>query len=145
MTAIQTVEKRTARESGIELLKIAAIFLIVIHHVVQTLSSQNDFFPVNDYVLNIYSATTDVKTLFLAFLRFSGNLGNTIFFVCSAWFLLDSRRASKKKIFNMILDVWLVSVIILSVVYFMRGGNVSAELIIKSFLPTTFGNNWNIT
>lgn len=146
MTAIQTKEKRgSMRESGIELLKIAAIFLIVITHVVQTLSNENNYISYSDYVLNVSGATINLKLLTLAMLRCLGAMGNSIFFVCSAWFLLDSDKASKKKVLMMILDIWLVSVAILAIVYFLRGGAIDRKLMIKSLLPTTFGNNWYLT
>lgn len=146
MTAIQTKEKRDSmRESGIELLKIAAIFLIVIGHMVQTLSDGNYYISYHDYVLRISSATTNLKLLALVMLRYSGAIGNSIFFVCSAWFLLDSDKVSKKKVLMMILDVWLVSVTILAIVYFLRGGAIDSKLMIKSMFPTFFENNWYIT
>ena len=38
------------RESGIELLKIIAIILIVVSHVIQTLRNENQFITYSDYV-----------------------------------------------------------------------------------------------
>lgn len=146
MTAIQVKEKcGSMRESGIELLKIAAIFLIVISHVVQTLSSGNSYVSYSDYVLDISNTTTNLKLLTLAMLRCLGAMGNSIFFVCSAWFLLDSNKVSKKKVLMMILDIWLVSVSILAAVFFLRGGAIDRKLMIKSLFPTFFGNNWYLT
>ena len=77
-------------------------------------------------------------------LRYSGSFGNTIFFVCSAWFLIDSNSASKKKIMLMIADIWIVSIIILIIVYIYRNG-LNVSLILKSLFPTTFSNNWYLT
>lgn len=48
--------KDSLRESGIELLKIIAIFLIVISHVTQTLYTINPVFPSN-YVLELKYAS----------------------------------------------------------------------------------------
>lgn len=133
------------RNSSIELLKITAIILIVIGHVIQTLHKNNEYIILNDYVLNISMATTNVQQLFLAILRYSGVLGNSIFFVCSAWFLLDSEKVDKKKILCMLLNVWVISITILIVIYIIRCGDIPNKLIIKQMLPTTFENNWYIT
>lgn len=68
------------RNSGIELLKLFAIFLIVISHVTQTLTSENTYISYNAYVLNIVHATTNIQYLILVFFRHFGALGNSIFF-----------------------------------------------------------------
>ena len=74
------------------------IILIVISHVIQTLSDTNEYIPYQDYVVNLRIATTNIQCLVLSILRYSGALGNTIFFVCSAWYLLDSTKVNKRKI-----------------------------------------------
>lgn len=72
---------RRIRASGIEMLKIFAIFFVVISHVVQTLAESEGV-----YRINLTLATTNLQYLVLSVLRYSGMLGNSIFFVCSAWF-----------------------------------------------------------
>lgn len=133
------------RNSSIELLKIVGIMLIVISHVVQTLHSNTDYIIIKNYILDISTATTNIQQLVLTILRYSGALGNSIFFICSAWFLLDNDKVDKKKILHMLMDVWAVSIIMLIAVYIIRGGNLQIKLIIKQILPTTFENNWYIT
>ena len=133
------------RNSSIELLKIVGIILVVISHVIQTLYSNNSYVAMTDYILDISTATTNIQQLILANLRYSGALGNNIFLICSAWFLLDNDKVDKKKIFHMLMDVWVISIIILIAVYIIRGGNLPINLIIKQILPTTFENNWYIT
>ena len=85
------------RNSSIEFLKIVGIILIVTSHVVQTLHQSNAYVTISDYILDILSPTTDIQRLFLALLRYSGALGNSIFFVSSAWFLLDNDKVNTKK------------------------------------------------
>lgn len=136
---------KSERNSGIELLKIAAILLIILNHVVQTLCEGNRYIDYKDYILNLSGATTDIQILVLAILRYSGVFGNSIFFVCSAWFLLDSREVNKKKWCFMLLEIWNVSVVILAVTYLLRGGNIDAGILKKSLLPTTFSANWYMT
>ena len=129
------------RNSSIELLKIFAILLVVISHVLQTLHEPNEYFANNDYLLDLSMATTNAQQLILALLRYSGALGNTIFFACSAWFLLDSEKANKKKLLRMLLDVWVISVLILIVVLILRGGSIGIKLMLKQLLPVTFDTN----
>lgn len=133
------------RESGIEILKIISILLIILSHVVQSLHDLYEYVPYRDFVLPLGQATTDLSTLILTIFRYSGELGNAIFFLCSAWFFLDRETSSKKKIFYLIADVWTMSVCILIPVFILRKGDIGIKLIIKSFFPTIFGNNWYIT
>ncbi len=139
------VAGKLGRNSGIESLKIIAIFLIVISHVVQTLRSEKIYISYSDYVVDVSIATTNVQTFILALFSYFGEWGNTIFFVCSAWFLLRSSKYNKRKWFFMLFEIWVVSIIILVVTFFIRHGDVSSKLIIRSILPTTFSNNWYLT
>lgn len=142
MRRINSIQRR----SGIELIKIIAIFLIITSHVVQTLAEKgNAFISFDDYWINISAATSDIKILILAMLRYSGEIGNTIFFICSAWFLLDNDKFNKKKSLLMIMDVWLISIIILSAVLVAEHGHLDKTLIISSLFPLLFENNWYIS
>ena len=141
----QTLEGRSTRNSSIEILKIIGIVLIVISHVVQTLCEENTYIPYQDYVVDLGLATTNIQYLILSMLRYSGAFGNTIFFVCTAWYLLDSDRISKRKILQMLMDIWVISVMILLVVYGLRGGDIEGMVILRQLLPTTAANNWYMT
>ena len=144
-TSFPSQRNRTARNSGIELLKIFAIFLIVVSHSTQTLSDISTNILYQEYAVNLSFATTDLQQLIAAILRYSGYLGNTIFFVCSAWFLLDSKRSNKRKILQILADIWVISVGIFIIVFFQRGGQMDGKMILMQFLPTISGNNWYMT
>lgn len=144
LTGKQTT-KTIDRESSIELLKILAIIFIVINHVVQTLQLENIYIPYQDYVLDFTIATTNVQHFLLIIFSYFGPWGNTIFFVCSAWFLLKSPKCNKKKWFFMLIEIWTISVIILIITYVLSHGNISTKIILKSLLPTIFANNWYLT
>ena len=138
--------KTNPRNSSIELYKIIAILMITICHVTITIGRlENPYIDFHDYVINIENATTDPSILGLVFLRYLGQIGNNIFFVCSAWFLLDSKKVNVKKWFFMLTEVWTISVAILLIVEILRKGAVSPKLVIASIFPTTFGNNWYMT
>lgn len=137
--------EQTDRDSGIELLKIIAIFIIVISHVVQTLTSQSLEINYQNYVIDISKATTDIQTIVLLIIRHFGSLGNSLFFICSAWFLIESSQYKKNKWFHMFIEIWSVSIIILVVTYILLQGNLSLKNVIKSMFPTLFANNWYMT
>lgn len=85
-------DKQINRQAGIELLKIFAIFVIIVNHVVQTLVSENLEISYQGYVVDVSNATKDIQHIVLLIFRHFGVLGNSIFFIASAWFLLKSNR-----------------------------------------------------
>lgn len=94
------------RDSGIELLKILAIFIIVIGHVVQTLGTNPEItgYPAGTFI-DLSKATMNIDVFILQNMRYLGLIGNAIFFICSAWFLCDDYKVSKKKIISMCVDI----------------------------------------
>lgn len=138
-----TVKKN--RESGIELLKIIAIAFIIIAHVVQTLVEENTFISYSDYIIDVSTSSLVPQNIILVLLFHLGQFGNSIFFICSAWFLLNSSKYSKKKCFLMIVEVWVISIIFLISTFFPLRDQLSKKIIIKSIFPTFFSNNWYIT
>lgn len=140
------MKEKKERNSNIEALKILAILSIVTSHVVLSLETKSAYISSNAYLISLSHATDNVQNLIASMMRYGGEFGNTIFFICSAWFLLeDNRHVNKKKIMYMLADVWVVSVLLLLVVFACTKGQLSGRLILQSFFPTTFENNWYIT
>ena len=136
------MSKLKSRDSGIELLKIFAMIIIVSSHVIQTLSYQR----INgDLVFDLTLAGQGITNSIIAALQYNGAIGNFIFFSCSAWFLVDSEKANKRKILLMILDVWIISVVILIITYIFKHGSIGLIEIIRNIFPITYQNNWYIT
>lgn len=132
------------RESNIEALKLIAMLMIVLHHVINTLANENAHY-ISDFVLNVGRASTNIQSVILAWMWSSGQLGNIIFFVCSAWFLLESNEVDYKKVICMLADVWIVNIIIFAI--FELGGwfSISVEDLIKTAFPNTVSLNWYVT
>ncbi|MDD6401348.1 MAG: acyltransferase family protein, partial [Lachnospiraceae bacterium] len=141
------IEKNTEqiRKSGIELLKIIAILLIVINHVTQTLGSINQVIGYKDYVLSLENATKDIQVIILILLRQTGSLGNSIFFVCSAWFLVEKKGDSKEKAFSLLSTVWVISIIFMCIYMIICPSSLSIKEIMKGIFPTLFASNWYMT
>ncbi|MDO4815598.1 MAG: acyltransferase [Bacillota bacterium] len=126
------------RNSSIELLKLIAVLLIIC-------SSSLPFGVTyvgghDDVYVNLnntqFSATHIIFTLF----RWFGQIGDTLFIVCSAWFLCDSRRFKLNKAAKMVADSWIISVVGLIAALLLLSPTVSE--IIKSLFPVTFQMNW---
>lgn len=139
--------ERKQRQSNVELLKVLALFFIVISHVTQSLGRDVSSLGIpSDYLVDISHSTKNIVSLVLAFFRYFGALGNTLFFICSSWYLCDKKQGgdNKSKIFKLIVDIWVVSVLIL-IGFIISGVQVSNVFVLKSFFPTTFSNNWYMT
>lgn len=144
MKLINNIDRQT-RDSGIELLKIFAIFVIVINHTVQSLTNEAYNIPNNGFVIDISRATTNIQCILLQIFRHFGVLGNSVFFICSAWFFIKEQNWNKKKWLFMVIEIWVVSIVIFIITYIILHGNISIGIIISSLFPTTFGNNWYMT
>lgn len=119
------------RNSSIELLKIFAIYLIVVCHSVMSLN------------LNLGFSTNNIQIFILNFLKYFGSYGNIIFIICSVYFMAENTKYNTKKIFKMWLQAYIISIIFLSI-FLVFGVNVSLKNVIKSLAPLTFENNWFI-
>lgn len=136
---------RNERDSGIEAIKVIAIILIVINHVCATVGGESEMAgSVREYALNLKLATDSAQVFAIICFRYFGVLGNYIFMVCSAYFLVDSKEVNKNKILVMMMNVWVLSMAAL-IVCLLAGMKVPEKLIIKSLLPNIFANNWYIT
>ena len=133
------------RRSSIELLKVLAILLVIINHVIQTLCESNEYLVYQNYLIDITHVTRSGQQLLLAMLRYSGAFGNTLFFVCSAFFFLEKKESDKKKIFHILADVYIFSIFFLAIVLMTNRDNIDSKLIIKECFPTIFANNWYVT
>ena len=136
------MSKLKARDSGVELLKIFAMLIIVSFHVTQTLTYQ----MINGtYVFDFTMTGQGVAITTISALLYNNTLGNFIFFACSSWFLIDSPKSNKKKIFNMIFDLWIISIIALVTAHFIMHIDISIFEVIWNIFPVTYKMNWYIT
>lgn len=128
-----------ARMSGIELLKILAIFLIVISHTVPY------FNPSSVGYLDLKLSTPNAQQFTVSFFLQLGQIGNCIFIFCSSYFLLDSKSVKLKKVFLLIFDTTAISVIYLA--FFLGFGyKLTALDIVQSIFPLLYPSktNWYV-
>ena len=132
------------RESGIELLKIIAIFLIVVSHVVQTLDSANYFFDLNlNGYIDLKNVTSNFQQFIVTSMRYFGSLGNLIFVICSSWFFVEKKGKFTRKIVNVIVDSLSISLLLL-LVFILCKVPITNFDIISSFRPIHYVSNWYI-
>lgn len=125
------VETKIIRNSNIELLRIVAMFLIVLHH-----------YCVNSGLTDLmdpYNLTGN--TILIQFLSFGGKVGVNIFFLIFGYFMIESQMRWSKvvqlifQIFSINLFVWLF----LSVLGYRYGWRDYMEMIPLLFsIPTSF-------
>lgn len=126
------------RNSNIELLKIIGIVLIILSHSVPLYGNKE----LISYV-NINLATNDINEFILILFRYLGMIGNIIFVMSSAYFLIDSKKINMRKICYIIVDCFVISVAFLAICLLTKI-DISGKEIIKQFMPITFQNNWFI-
>ena len=131
-------QNKKIRNSSIELLKIIAIIFIVVSHSVPLYGDTESI-----AYIDLHLATTNITNLILIILKCLGHIGNVIFIVCSAYFLIDSKRTRKEKIINIIIDSFIISITFLAITL-ASGFTIPIKDIIKQFFPITFWNNWFI-
>lgn len=106
------------RQSGIELLKIIAMLGIVLYHCAVSIKEDNS--PFIQYV-DITKPAANFTFFMFQIIFYLGMLGNMIFFISSAWFLIDSDNIKINKISGLISDNYVFSVTILLI--FFGGGD----------------------
>lgn len=118
------------RNSSIELLRLIAMFFVVLSH-----CSVHGAFPRTSSNFSFNSCLLDWMTL--------GNLGTDIFVVLTGWNLYG-KKFSFKSIFNLIVQVWTTSMLGL-IVYSILENEMSAGVVIKSMFPIISGSWWFAT
>lgn len=131
------------RNSSIELLKIISMLIIVIAHSIPTrgeLGMGKEH--VSYYEIGLTADT--IKGFLLYLTRSMGQVANIVFIICSAWFLVNSKKVKVDKIASMLMDTVFFSVFYM-LVFVVTGEKIGKGMMLKSFFPTTFTLYWFIT
>ncbi len=124
------------RKSGVELLKLIAMLMVVISH---SCPYYGDW-GAPSYV-NLRVATTNIQNLIMILFVYMGQIGNSMFLACTAYYLLDAEKIKGRKMVYLLADCMFISVVFL-LIYIIRGYDLPKLLIGKQFFPTTFEYNW---
>ncbi len=122
--------KTKVRNSNIELLRVFAMILIILHH-----------YALHGGLIEIERA--GINKAIGAIILIGGKIGVNLFVLITGYFLIES-KLKVKKILKLIGQVlfYTVSFFIIGTII---NGNYSFEEIKKSFLPITFNTYWFIT
>ena len=118
------------RHSGIDLLRLIAMFLICFSHANQTFRANFD-----TSLLTYFSNAISVAIHPL------GTCGNILFVICSSYFLADKSRTRGEKALGILFDSTLISVSIL-IVFLLSGQQLGPWTILHQVFPDVFNMNW---
>lgn len=132
---------KNERNSSVEILRILAMVLICVCHAMPTSP-----YPSADAANPFIGATptTNVQYFFGDCMGAAGLVGDAIFIVCSAYFLLDSKKMKIGKVALMILNNLVISLIFMTVILSL-GYKLTAFEIVRQIFPTIFQNNWFVS
>ncbi len=127
--SIKVLSRNVNRDSKYEIAKIFAIIMIVLSHVA------------NQSEINAYAFS--FEGVFKAFSVYLGQIGNGIFVISSCYFL--SSKISMEKWLSLYFQTLFYSLVFLVFFALIEPKAISIYVIIKSFLPIAFANNWFIS
>lgn len=127
------------RSSSVEFLKIIAMIFIVISHAMPDNVSGS-----LKEIIDINRATSNVQYFIVALLHNLGQIGNVIFIISSAWFLVDSTKVKSNKIIGMVTSCFVISVVFL-LLGILMGYDFPITFVIRNLMPITFSCNWFVT
>ena len=121
------------RKSNFELLRILAMFLIILYH-----CFLHTNFTVNTEEVNYIEIAIQSIGMF-------GIAGNVIFTLISGYFLINNKKVKTKKIIQIILQSLTYSLVILY--FFLQNDllSINKKTVFQSFLPITHQYNWYIS
>lgn len=117
------------RQSNIELLRIFAMFLIIVHH----------FNVHTPFAYGPIDANSFNPTFFTMALLCTGGIGNVIFMIITGYFSVNS-RFNFRKIISLILEMYLYSTLALAIAIIVNRHPISWRELRASLLPIPFGN-----
>ena len=129
------VTKRKKRASGIELLRILAMFAIIAHHF-STHVDWGEVTQLNSYWINIFGSF--------------GRVGVAIFFIITGYFLTRQKSYNWKKIFNVLRPTWFYSLLFLGIFTLLKDERIFLSFPLnaylqKSIFPILSNSYWFIS
>lgn len=128
---------KNMRNSSVELLKLLACVIIIFSHSFPR-GSAADTVP---YLIDPSQATANIQYFGIIVVKYLGQVGNAIFIVSSAYFLLRSHTVKTDKVLDIIRDSFLISVLFLFAML-MAGFRFPVSTMVKQFIPITMNTNW---
>lgn len=131
------VKNKQQRNSAFEILRIIAIIFIIAHH----FAVHGGF----DFSLFDNTGLILANTYWIRFIEQLGKVGVNLFVLISAFFLVDSSRFRIKKIFAILIEMLLFSILIGLIFYFVYSKDFSISLLVRFFFPVGNETWWFMT
>lgn len=134
--------KKKERQSNIELLRIIAMVLIVFHHFVVHGVLNYDL-PATTLPLKYMSSNMTAQLI-----ASCGKVGVDLFVMISGYFLITTTLSSgkmKKRLISLLLQIWFYSLVIFALNAAFHIIQLNRSLIVKAFLPISYGTYWFAT
>lgn len=132
--------QKIRRNSSVELIKVIAILLIITSH-----SIPNGGFTVSSgCIIHLENATHNLQYLILGIVHNFGQIGNDLFVVSSAWYMVDQKKIRTSKILSLILDCFVISVAML-IGFTIAGYKLPIRFFIMQLFPISFSTHWFLT
>lgn len=126
--------KKKQRESGLELLRLLAIFAIVMHHAC-----------INDSLV-IFTDSFNLNHLVVSLLGIWGNFGVVLFFMLGFWFMLDEDyNFQVKKWIQLAVETSIFALCAITVAHIAFDYDISIKDLVKCILSPALGTFWYIT
>lgn len=130
----QSLAPKKERQSNLELLRIIAMFMVVIYHFAERMSGGGVTFEPSQITFN---------SIALRILASFGNTGNSIFVLLSGYFLVRS-TFNLRRLLRLWAEVFFYSALI-GVVFMAGGRSVTARDLYLTFAPTLSLQYWFFT
>lgn len=122
--------KRTDRSSNIELLRIVAMYMIIVHHGITHSGIMGNCSVVNDQIAGV--------------LVIGGKLGVNVFVIISSYFLIDQKFRSRG-IFRIWSQSLLYGILIWTLCVIFKIGNTPITALFRACFPVVGELNWYVT
>lgn len=137
---MDNINSSKIRNSSVELLRIIAMIIIIMHHF-----GVHGVFHVLDKSHNILIVDNlSWQIIFTQIVSWGGDVGNSIFILITGYFMINKNVNYKKIVLlflSMFLYSWIIEILyfgILDMPYFIK-------MIIRESIPIYFGNNWFVS
>lgn len=133
---MEAIEIKKQRNSNFELLRIIAMYMIVLHHCTAH--------GVFSYVSDNIGMVEHINNFLCVFLSSGGKIGVTIFVLISGYFL-SVKEFKIERLLKIYLKMFAYSVLFLLIALVIGNHYVGGGAFKASFLPFTYGAYWFIT
>lgn len=134
------INSKKMRNSSLELLRIIAMIIIIMHHF-----GIHGVFHLLDKSQNILIVDNlSWQIIFTQIVSWGGNVGNSIFILITGYFMIN-KNINMKKIILLLFSMFLYSWIIELIYIYVLDGSYSFKMIIKETIPIYFGSNWFVS